>query len=67
MIVHFYPEPSKTKEDFERELEEWGAYVAELCDGCCETCGLHQPLKEITCRGTEHAQELERKIEELSK
>ena len=67
MINNFSPKPSVTKEDFERELEDWGAYVAEMCDGCCETCGLYQPLKEITCRGTECARELQIKIEEISK
>ncbi len=55
--------PSVTKKDFERELEKWGSYVADICDGNCKTCGLHQPHKKVTCRGTELAQELERKIQ----
>lgn len=38
----------------------FAAWLTDYCDGNCEKCGLYQPHKEITCRGTEKMIELEK-------
>jgi len=38
----------------------FAAGLTDPCDGNCQRCGLYQPHKEETCRGTEKMGELEK-------
>ncbi len=38
----------------------FASWLTEHCTGECGSCGLHQPHKEVTCRGTEKMQEIEK-------
>ena len=56
-------EDEKNLELAKAEFESFGSWLTDTCNGECSDCGLYQPHKHITCRGTEKMQELQKQLE----